>query len=144
MGHAAEDVVKHAAEKDTAAVTTKRGRSSDGMDVDGEEVVKRGRSRSVRRSARHGDEPEEEDDDMGRGSSRSRSRSASRGRSASVDPKRMGLRDEAQQKKVQKLVKKMQRKDFFGTQGETDRHFPAKMPKHLFSGKRSIGSADWR
>jgi len=31
-----------------------------------------------------------------------------------------------------------------GKSGEADRRIPVKMPKHLYSGKRGIGSNDYR
>lgn len=55
-----------------------------------------------------------------------------------------GLKSEAQKDKLRKLKKKLQERKFTGKGGESDRRIGTKMPKHLFSGKRGIGSTDWR
>lgn len=76
--------------------------------------------------------------------SREMARSRSRGASPSPGPRSLGIRDESVKAKVRKDLKREQRIKFYGTKGEADRAIPAKMPKHLFSGKRGIGSSDWR
>jgi len=56
-----------------------------------------------------------------------------------------GLRDAKQVKEVRKAMKKSQIKmNQFGRAGEADRHIAAKLPKHLFSGKRGAGKTDRR
>ena len=47
---------------------------------------------------------------------------------------------------MDRLKKKIQNKEFknLGKAGEADRMIPIKMPKHLYSGKRSIGKTDRR
>jgi len=68
---------------------------------------------------------------------RSSSRSVSRGD--------LGLKDEAVKAKVRKYGKKAQKKfQREAKAGESDRHIPTKMPKHLFSGKRKMGKTDRR
>jgi len=49
-------------------------------------------------------------------------------------------------REVENLRKKIQNREFknLGKAGEADRHVPIKMPKHLFSGKRKMGTADRR
>jgi len=56
-----------------------------------------------------------------------------------------GLRDEKQVKVVKALKKRSQIKmNQFGRAGEADRHISAKLPKHLFSGKRGAGKTQRR
>lgn len=73
-----------------------------------------------------------------------KSRSRSRGASASPGPRSLGIKSEVLRDKIRKEIKREQRVKFFGLKGEADRAIPTKMPKHLFSGKRGIGSTDWR
>eukprot|EP00116_Pleurobrachia_bachei_P003363 sb/3463625/ len=52
-----------------------------------------------------------------------------------------GLRDAKQVKEVKRLKKRSQIKmNQFGRAGEADRHISAKLPKHLFSGKRDAAT----
>ncbi|KAI4837366.1 nucleolar GTP-binding protein 1 [Plasmodium brasilianum] len=51
---------------------------------------------------------------------------------------------ELQRKKAYRLNKIAYKKIVKGTKGEADRSIPCKRPRHLFSGKRSIGKAAWR
>ncbi|XP_071942067.1 GTP-binding protein 4-like [Antedon mediterranea] len=90
--------------------------------------------------------------------SRSRSRSAvvpkkkrmdSLGRvvSSSRPPRDVsGIRDPEKLKKVRKLAKGIQERKFakHAKKGESDRKIPDRMPKHLFAGKRKMGSASHR
>jgi nucleolar GTP-binding protein len=56
-----------------------------------------------------------------------------------------GLRDASQIKTVKALKKRSQIKmNQFGRAGEADRHISAKLPKHLFSGKRGAGKTQRR
>lgn len=75
---------------------------------------------------------------------REMARSRSRGASPSPGPRSLGIRDESVRAKVRKEIKREQRVKFYGLKSDADRSIPAKMPKHLFSGKRGIGSSDWR
>ena len=72
-----------------------------------------------------------------------RARSKSRALSA-APPEKQGLPNAAAAAKDRKALKKVQTIKFRGGSGESDRAIPAKMPKHLFSGKRGIGKTDWR
>jgi hypothetical protein len=72
-----------------------------------------------------------------------RARSKDRARSTTPAAKQ-GLPSEAAAKKDRRAIKKTQALRFRGIAGESDRAIPAKMPKHLFSGKRGIGKTDWR
>merc|ERR1711915_993484 len=69
------------------------------------------------------------------------------GRSQSAAPRsQSGIRDPSQSKKLDELKKKGDKKTFakFGKAGESDRRILEKKPKHLFTGKRSIGKNDRR
>lgn len=80
-----------------------------------------------------------------RAASRARSASRARGASATPEPAKMGLRDEKMQKDARKKMKKMQRLMNKNAKiGEADRVILTKMPKHLFSGKTTNGTRDWR
>ena len=55
------------------------------------------------------------------------------------------LNDNLQVKAVKVLKKRSQIKmNQFGRAGEADRHIAAKLPKHLFSGKRGAGKTQRR
>lgn len=76
---------------------------------------------------------------------RPRHRSSSRDPATHMSsPAKEGLKSEAQKKKAHKMAKRVLKVKFDGKQGESDRFIGTKMPKHLYSGKRGIGSADWR
>jgi len=117
------------------ADSAERGRSRDSkkstndMEVDsgaGGKVVKKVRANSV---------------SCDRSETRRNDVSIARSRS----PSAMGLRDEAQAKKVSKLAKRKQFKlNKFGHASESDRRIAIKKPKHLFSGKRGNGKTDRR
>lgn len=79
-------------------------------------------------------------------SNRSRSVSRARGALAAAEPSPgSGFKDKAQKNKAQKLADKAQRRmNKFAKAGEADRVIQTKMPKHLFSGKRSNGKTDRR
>jgi nucleolar GTP-binding protein len=156
LGASVDRVLRHATGEDETAGKRRgrsesRGRKAAAEDEDGDVAmggagsgaesshVKRGRSRSLKVRSRHDDA----DEDMGSPRPRSRSRSRT-GAPPEVAPKEEGLKDAKQKFQLRKLLKKIQKKEFNGTQGETDRRILAKRPKHLFSGKRGIGSSDWR
>ncbi|KAK9897773.1 nucleolar GTP-binding protein 1 [Cystobasidium minutum MCA 4210] len=57
----------------------------------------------------------------------------------------LGMRDATQQKKAVQLTRLAARgPNRLAKAGESDRHVGTKMPKHLFSGKRSMGTASHR
>jgi hypothetical protein len=72
-----------------------------------------------------------------------RAKSKDRARS-SAPPAKQGLPSERAVSKDRRALKKTQTMRFRGGSGESDRAIPAKMPKHLYSGKRGIGKTDWR
>ena len=92
---------------------------------------KRGRSKSRNRM-------EEDDDDAVSKRTRSRSRSVK-------PPQEVGLKNERTRKKVKKMMNRSQRKrNQQQRKGPGDRTILNLMPKHLYSGKRGIGSTDRR
>lgn len=103
--------------------------------------AKRARSSSRAASVLREKYGEEGLDSAGRVRGRSKSRDPA---THMVNPHAEGLKDVGTKVRLRNLSKKTQRREFTGRQGESDRHIGTKMPKHLFSGKRSIGSNDWR
>lgn len=77
---------------------------------------------------------------------RERLRSKSRARSQPATNRREdGVVDEAARTKAEKVAKLSQRKmNRMARAGEADRHIGASMPKHLFSGKRTVGKTSRR
>ncbi|ORX56852.1 GTP binding protein 4 [Hesseltinella vesiculosa] len=56
-----------------------------------------------------------------------------------------GFRNVKQKMEADKQKKNVQKQsNKFGKRGEADRHISTKLPKHLFAGKSSMGSRDWR
>eukprot|EP00009_Paramoeba_aestuarina_P009274 CAMPEP_0201522054 /NCGR_PEP_ID=MMETSP0161_2-20130828/16425_1 /ASSEMBLY_ACC=CAM_ASM_000251 /TAXON_ID=180227 /ORGANISM="Neoparamoeba aestuarina, Strain SoJaBio B1-5/56/2" /LENGTH=686 /DNA_ID=CAMNT_0047920807 /DNA_START=171 /DNA_END=2231 /DNA_ORIENTATION=+ len=104
----------------------------------------RGRERERERERRAA---KSEDADMeivsaGKKRRREASQSPSRARSSS---RGQGIHSEEQMKQVVKKARKAQSKmNSQARAGEADRRIPTKMPKHLFSGKRGVGSNDRR
>lgn len=63
----------------------------------------------------------------------------------SVSRSRSGVRDDKMEQRAKRLGKLSQRKMVrLCRKGEGDRHIPTLKPKHLFSGKRSAGTANHR
>jgi nucleolar GTP-binding protein len=82
-----------------------------------------------------------------RSASRRPSHSQVRGRSVSVPRDQSGLRDKSSiQKTVQlrKISQSRSRSRDKHQTGEADRVFGTQRPKHLYSGKKGKGTADWR
>jgi len=74
--------------------------------------------------------------------SKSQGRSRSRNRTPSIGPG-TGFSDIKVKEKAVKMARRAQKKmNQDARQGESDRRFLQKMPKHLFSGKRGIGKTD--
>eukprot|EP00127_Corallochytrium_limacisporum_P004137 Clim_evm82s157 gene=Clim_evmTU82s157 len=129
------------------------------------ETRERGRSRTRRDDATNrskssskkgGDGMDVDDDNSGTlVTSRDRPRNASRNpaisqalaiRTRSASRAEAGLANKEQLKQSKKLQNMAQRKTIhkYGKAGEADRHIGAKMPKHLYSGKRKQGTTDRR
>lgn len=132
----------------------------EGRGLDADAFVERARSRSKARGLKRGRSAAADDDDDdgmdvdadgARGASTTRSRSSSRFRSQSRDHKRRSIaepspfRNVAQKVEAEKLNKKVQ-KGFQqkASRGESDRKYLDPKPKHLYSGKTSIGTRDRR
>ncbi|KAK4231302.1 P-loop containing nucleoside triphosphate hydrolase protein [Podospora fimiseda] len=127
----------------------------DQLGVDTQEINLRGRSevresrgRSVGARSRTGTmDPDAMDIDKAGQSARDRLRSQSRPRSRSVMATNR-LQDGVQMEgrtAAERAAKLAQRKmNRMARQGEADRHIGATMPKHLFSGKRTIGKTNSR
>ncbi|OWM77993.1 nucleolar GTP-binding protein 1-like [Punica granatum] len=138
--------------------TTKRmGRQLSVLGLDPSLAINRARSRSLSRKGRKrerspaydGGDAMDVDVDTPKKKLRARSRSLSLSRSRSRPPSEVtpgeGFKDSAQKVKAIKLGKKsvkMRNKD--ARRGEADRVIPSLKPKHLFSGKRSIGKTQRR
>ena len=136
--------------------TTKRMKESlEAMGVDPSRAIARARDRSVARegrlrkrsrSAAETDEAMDDDEEKVRKhSSKSRSVSVARRVDRADRSKSVGLRDDDERMRAQKMADKAQRKmNKRAKIGEADRTIITKMPKHLFSGKRGIGKTDRR
>ncbi|KAK3369010.1 P-loop containing nucleoside triphosphate hydrolase protein [Lasiosphaeria ovina] len=127
----------------------------DQLGVDTEEIGLRGRTqtqsrgRSSARSRTGTEDPDAMDVDSNktpRERLRSMSRGASRARSQpAVDRLNDGVTDGTARTTAERVAKLGQRKmNRMARQGEADRHIPATMPKHLFSGKRTMGKTNSR
>ncbi|PHH59231.1 hypothetical protein CDD81_3549 [Ophiocordyceps australis] len=72
-------------------------------------------------------------------------RMRSRSRAPTSNRRTDGVQDEAMRTKAERLAKLNQKKmNRMARQGEADRHTPASLPKHLFSGKRGMGKTSRR
>ncbi|KAJ4300453.1 Nucleolar GTP-binding protein 1 [Collariella sp. IMI 366227] len=104
------------------------------------QLVDERRGRSTTRSRAGTTDPDAMDVDNA-ATPRERLRSKSRARSvAATDRRNDGVTDETARTTAERQAKLGQRKmNRMARQGEADRHIGATMPKHLFSGKRTIG-----
>ncbi|GAB1318814.1 Nucleolar GTP-binding protein 1 [Madurella fahalii] len=110
------------------------------------QVLQPSRGRSVTRSRAGTADPDAMDVDSAAATPKERLRSRSRARSvATVNRRDDGVQDETARSKAERQAKLSQRKmNRMARQGEADRHISAAMPKHLFSGKRTIGKTSRR
>ncbi|TYJ04879.1 hypothetical protein E1A91_A12G124300v1 [Gossypium mustelinum] len=109
----------------------------------------RGRKRERSVDRREGDDGDAMDIDDNQASKKLRLRSTSWSRSRSRPPSEVvpgeGLKDSAQKVNAIKLAKKsVLKRNKNARRGEADRVIPTLKPKHLFSGKRSIGKTQRR
>ncbi|KAH0451538.1 hypothetical protein IEQ34_018837 [Dendrobium chrysotoxum] len=142
-------------DKDRKFTTERMGRQLSSLGLDPSSAIYRARSRSVSRKgrkrdrsfARDADDAEAMDIDDEHKSKKLRLRSRSRSRSrppGEVIPGE-GLKDSAQKLKAIKIKKKSEKvRNKAARRGEADRVIPNLKPKHLFSGKRSIGKTQRR
>ncbi|XWS73539.1 hypothetical protein CRYUN_Cryun02cG0138200 [Craigia yunnanensis] len=144
-------------DKDREFTTVRMGRQLSDMGLDPSLAINRARSRSrgrkrersLDRGDNDGGEAMDMDVDRPNKMLRARSRSLSRSRSRSRPPSEVvpgeGFKDSAQKVKAHKLAKKsVKKRNKDARRGEADRVIPTLKPKHLFSGKRSIGKTQRR
>jgi nucleolar GTP-binding protein len=137
-------------DKDKKYTPKRMGRQLSALGIDPSKAIDRARSRSVSRGRKRERSVGNNDDAMDmdvddQANKKLRVRSTSRSRSKSRAPTEEGLRDEEQRTKAIKLFKKSAKKrNKNARKGEADRVIPTLRPKHLFSGKRSIGKTDRR
>ncbi|XP_061986050.1 nucleolar GTP-binding protein 1-like [Populus nigra] len=144
-------------DKDRKFTTKRMGRQLSAMGVDPSKAINRLRERSLsargrkreRSTDRGHDDGDAMDMDVDQPNKKLRLRSTSRSRSRSRPPNEVvpgeGFKDSVQKSKALKLFKnsaKKRNKD--ARRGEADRVIPTLKPKHLFSGKRSIGKTQRR
>lgn len=144
-------------DKDKKFTTKRMGRQLSALGLDPSMAIDRARSmsrgRKRERSVDRGDKDNVDAMDMDmdqpnkklRLRSMSRPRSRSRSRPPSEVAPGEGFKDSAQKVKAIKLGKKsVKKRNKDARRGEADRVIPTLKPKHLFSGKRSIGKTDRR
>ncbi|KAG6789461.1 hypothetical protein POTOM_005559 [Populus tomentosa] len=144
-------------DKDRKFTTERMGRQLSAMGVDPSKAINRLRERSLSRRGRKRERSTDRghddggamDMDVDQPNKKLRLRSTSRSRSRSRPPNEVvpgeGFKDSFQKSKAIKLFKnsaKKRNKD--ARRGEADRVIPTLKPKHLFSGKRSIGKTQRR
>ncbi|OVA16265.1 GTP binding domain [Macleaya cordata] len=143
-------------DKDKKFTSERMGRQLSALGLDPTQAINRARSKSLTRGrkrerslARGDDDGDAMDVDQANKKMRLRSQSRPRSRSRSRLPGEIvpgeGFKDSNQKVKALKLAKdsaKKRNKD--ARRGEADRVIPTLKPKHLFSGKRSIGKTDRR
>ncbi|XP_039122254.1 nucleolar GTP-binding protein 1-like [Dioscorea cayenensis subsp. rotundata] len=141
-------------DKDKKFTTERMGRQLSSLGLDPTAAMDRARSRSVSKRGRKRERSaagagEAMDIDTEQSSKKLRSRSRSRSRSQSRPPGEVapgeGFKDSAQKLKALKIGKKaVKGRNKAARRGEADRVIPNLKPKHLFSGKRSIGKTSRR
>ncbi|XP_010243461.1 PREDICTED: nucleolar GTP-binding protein 1-like [Nelumbo nucifera] len=144
-------------DKDRKFTSERMGRQLSALGLDPTSAVNRARSRSVSRRgrkrerslAREDSDVDAMDMDVDQPGKKLRMRSRSRSRSRSRPPGDVtpgeGFKDSAQKVKAMKLAKKsVKNRNKDARRGEADRVIPTLKPKHLFSGKRSIGKTSRR
>ncbi|CAI0399431.1 unnamed protein product [Linum tenue] len=143
-------------DKDRKFTTERMGRQLSSLGIDPSRAIERARSRSVSRKGRkreRSDGGDGEDEMEIDGGLDNKKKLRLRSRSRSVLPQRPlgevvpgeGFKDSAQKMKAVTMARnatKKRNKD--ARRGEADRVIPTLRPKHLFSGKRSIGKTDRR
>lgn len=145
-------IVPRKFDKDRKFTTGRMGRQLKSLGLDPSAAIERARSRSWGRKrersiARGNDNGEAMDMDVDQPNKKLRLRS--RSRSKSRLPNELapgeGFKDSAQKSKAIKIARKfMKNRNKDARRGEADRVIVNLKPKHLFSGKRSIGKTDRR
>ncbi|TVY17998.1 Nucleolar GTP-binding protein 1 [Lachnellula arida] len=116
----------------------------DQLGLDTTSLVARARSQSRGRTPLRSRTGTEDAMDVDDPNYEAKMRAKSRARSQS-NRRDDGVTDEVSRTKAERAQKLSQRKmNRMARQGEADRHVPAAMPKHLFSGKRGMGKTNSR
>ncbi|CAK9182494.1 unnamed protein product [Ilex paraguariensis] len=141
-------------DKDRKFTSKRMGRQLSDLGLDPTFAINRARSISRGRKRersldRTDDGADAMDVDAAQPNKKLRMRSLSRSRSRSRPPSEVvpgeGFRDSAQKVKALKIAKKsVKKRNKDARRGEADRVIPSLKPKHLFSGKRSIGKTQRR
>ncbi|XWS65200.1 hypothetical protein CRYUN_Cryun05aG0072000 [Craigia yunnanensis] len=148
-------VVPRKFDTDRKFTTERMGRQLSALGLDPSLAINRARSKSRGRKRERSVDGREAgggdamDIDGNQPSKKLRLRSTSRSRSRSRPPSEVvpgeGLKDSAQKVKAIRLAKKsVKKRNKDARRGEADRVIPTLKPKHLFSGKRSIGKTQRR
>ncbi|KAF5447800.1 hypothetical protein F2P56_033322 [Juglans regia] len=148
-------IVPRKFDKDRQFTTRRMGRQLSTLGLDPTLAINRARSRSRGRKRERSPERGANDGgdimdmDVDTPNKKQRLRSLSRSRSKSRPPGEIvpgeGFKDSSQKVKAVKLAKKSAKKrNKDARRGEADRVIPTLKPKHLFSGKRSIGKTQRR
>ncbi|KAG8653076.1 nucleolar GTP-binding protein 1 [Manihot esculenta] len=145
-------------DKDRKFTTGRMGRQLSALGLDPSQAINRVRGRSLSRRGRkrersvdkgENDAGDAMDMDVDQQNKKLRMKSRSRSRSKSRPPSEVapgeGFKDSAQKVKALKIAKKsVKKRNKDARRGEADRVIPTLKPKHLFSGKRSIGKTQRR
>ncbi|XP_044478877.1 nucleolar GTP-binding protein 1-like [Mangifera indica] len=142
-------------DKERKYTTQRMGRQLSSLGLDPSLAMNRARSKSRGRKRERSpdrgniDNGDAMDMDVDQPNKKLRLRSMSRSRSKSRPPSEVapgeGFKDSAQKVKAIKLGKKsVKKRNKDARRGEADRVIPTLKPKHLFSGKRSIGKTQRR
>lgn len=138
-------------DKDKEFTSERMGRQLSALGLDPTLAINRARSKSRGRKRERsvdrteGMESMDVDDDTPNKKLRLRSRSRSKSRPPGEVVPGEGFKDSAQKSKALNLFKKSAKKrNKDARRGEADRTIPTLKPKHLFSGKRSIGKTQRR
>lgn len=136
-------------DKERQFTSERMGRQLSSLGLDPSLAINRARSKSRgrkrERSPERGEDVMDVDNDQPSKKLRLRSRSRSRSRPPNEVVPGEGFKDSAQKVKAVKLAKKsVKKRNKDARRGEADRVIPSLKPKHLFSGKRSIGKTQRR
>ncbi|KAH0988670.1 hypothetical protein GBA52_000153 [Prunus armeniaca] len=145
-------------DKDRKFTSKRMGRQLSDLGLDPRMAINRARSRSVPRSGRKRERSVDRGDpgfgdamdmDVDTPNKKlrmiSRSRSSSRSRPPSEVVPGEGFKDSSQKSQaLRKAKKSVKKRNKDARRGEADRVIPTLKPKHLFSGKRSIGKTQRR
>ncbi|XP_068325934.1 nucleolar GTP-binding protein 1-like [Pyrus communis] len=148
-------IVPRKFDKDREFTTKRMGRQLSKLGIDPSRAIERARSRSVsrgrkrERSVDRGDNDDGDAMDVDTPNKKQRMLSRSHSRSRSRPPTEVapgeGFKDSNQKAKaLQKARKSNKNRNKDARRGEADRVIPTLKPKHLFSGKRSIGKTQRR